>query len=56
MFVWSSSASPVSDVFGGNEFGAHDQNQKEVKLNVSPGKGLFFLFPNFNFFFLPLHS
>ncbi|KAK2367686.1 Auxin efflux carrier family protein [Trifolium repens] len=38
MFVWSSSASPVSDVFGGNEFGAHDQNQKEVKLNVSPGK------------------
>ncbi|WJX67240.1 Peptidyl-prolyl cis-trans isomerase NIMA-interacting protein 1 [Trifolium repens] len=38
MFVWSSSASPVSDVFGGNEFGTHDQNQKEVKLNVSPGK------------------
>ncbi|XP_045820906.1 probable auxin efflux carrier component 1c isoform X1 [Trifolium pratense] len=38
MFVWSSSASPVSDVFGGHEFGAHDQNQKEVKLNVSPGK------------------
>ncbi|XP_057446923.1 probable auxin efflux carrier component 1c [Lotus japonicus] len=36
MFVWSSSASPVSDVFGGHEFGAHDQ--KEVKLNVSPGK------------------
>jgi auxin efflux carrier family len=52
MFVWSSSASPVSDVFGGNEFGAHDQNQKEVKLNVSPGKGLFFLFPNFHFFYL----
>ncbi|PNY03579.1 auxin efflux carrier component 1-like protein [Trifolium pratense] len=46
MFVWSSSASPVSDVFGGHEFGAHDQNQKELKLNVSPGKGLFFLFPN----------
>ncbi|CAJ2641931.1 unnamed protein product [Trifolium pratense] len=38
MFVWSSSASPVSDVFGGHEFGAHDQNQKELKLNVSPGK------------------
>ncbi|CAL5186669.1 unnamed protein product [Lathyrus oleraceus] len=36
MFVWSSSASPVSDVFGGHEFGSHDQ--KEVKLNVSPGK------------------
>ncbi|AES76047.1 putative membrane transport protein [Medicago truncatula] len=36
MFVWSSSASPVSDVFGGHDFGAHDQ--KEVKLNVSPGK------------------
>ncbi|KAJ7975233.1 Auxin efflux carrier component [Quillaja saponaria] len=36
MFVWSSSASPVSDVFGGQEYGAHDQ--KEVKLAVSPGK------------------
>ncbi|CAB4311807.1 unnamed protein product [Prunus armeniaca] len=37
MFVWSSSASPVSDVFGSNEYGtAHDQ--KEVKLAVSPGK------------------
>ncbi|XP_027339959.1 probable auxin efflux carrier component 1c isoform X1 [Abrus precatorius] len=36
MFVWSSSASPVSDVFGGHEYGVHDQ--KEVKLNVSPGK------------------
>ena len=40
MFVWSSSASPVSDVFGGHDFGAHDQ--KEVKLNVSPGKGWLF--------------
>ncbi|TKY61071.1 Auxin efflux carrier component 1 [Spatholobus suberectus] len=36
MFVWSSSASPVSDVFAGHEYGAHDH--KEVKLTVSPGK------------------
>ncbi|KAK7320176.1 hypothetical protein RJT34_04911 [Clitoria ternatea] len=36
MFVWSSSASPVSDVFGGHECGVHDQ--KDVKLTVSPGK------------------
>ncbi|XVE63969.1 hypothetical protein DITRI_Ditri07aG0063300 [Diplodiscus trichospermus] len=36
MFVWSSSASPVSDVFGGHEYGATDQ--KEVRLAVSPGK------------------
>ncbi|KAK4256594.1 hypothetical protein QN277_006298 [Acacia crassicarpa] len=36
MFVWSSSASPVSDVFGGHEYGGHDQ--KDVKLTVSPGK------------------
>ncbi|XP_061354657.1 probable auxin efflux carrier component 1c isoform X1 [Gastrolobium bilobum] len=36
MFVWSSSASPVSDVFGAHEYGVHDQ--KEVKLAVSPGK------------------
>ncbi|CAK7349590.1 unnamed protein product [Dovyalis caffra] len=36
MFVWSSSASPVSDVFGGHEYGAHDQ--KDVRLAVSPGK------------------
>ena len=39
MFVWSSSGSPVSDVFGGahHEYGTgvHDH----VKLNVSPGKG-----------------
>jgi auxin efflux carrier family len=37
MFVWSSSASPVSDVFGGHDYGAHDQ--KDVRLAVSPGKG-----------------
>lgn len=49
MFVWSSSASPVSDVFGGHEFGAHDQ--KEVKLNVSPGKGEIFVV-----FFSSYHS
>ncbi|KAG6572969.1 auxin efflux carrier component 1-like [Cucurbita moschata] len=37
MFVWSSSASPVSDVFGNHEFGAHN-DQKDVRLAVSPGK------------------
>ncbi|XP_023003717.1 probable auxin efflux carrier component 1c [Cucurbita maxima] len=38
MFVWSSSASPVSDVFGGHDYGGpHDH--KELKLAVSPGKG-----------------
>lgn len=36
MFVWSSSASPVSDVYGGHEYGGTDQ--KEVRLAVSPGK------------------
>ncbi|XP_012088551.1 probable auxin efflux carrier component 1c isoform X2 [Jatropha curcas] len=36
MFVWSSSASPVSDVFGGHDYGSHDQ--KDVRLAVSPGK------------------
>ncbi|WCJ42074.1 Auxin efflux carrier family protein [Euphorbia peplus] len=36
MFVWSSSASPVSDVFGSHEYAAHDQ--KDVRLAVSPGK------------------
>ncbi|XP_015882731.1 probable auxin efflux carrier component 1c [Ziziphus jujuba] len=36
MFVWSSSASPVSDVFGSHEYGGHDQ--KDVRLAVSPGK------------------
>lgn len=42
MFVWSSSASPVSDVFGSHEYGAHDQ--KDVRLAVSPGKGMKFFF------------
>ena len=42
MFVWSSSNSPVSDVFGAHEYGLHDQ--KEVKLNVSPGKGSSIIF------------
>ncbi|XP_061953995.1 probable auxin efflux carrier component 1c isoform X2 [Populus nigra] len=36
MFVWSSSASPVSDVFGGHDYGAHDL--KDVRVAVSPGK------------------
>ncbi|KAI3454937.1 hypothetical protein Pfo_011600 [Paulownia fortunei] len=32
MFVWSSSASPVSDVFGGHDYGAdHHANGKEVR-------------------------
>ncbi|CAK9182533.1 unnamed protein product [Ilex paraguariensis] len=38
MFVWSSSASPVSDVFGGHEYGALDQPAKDVRVAVSPGK------------------
>lgn len=41
MFVWSSSASPVSDVFGGHHdhYGVSaDQSIKEVRMNVSPGK------------------
>jgi auxin efflux carrier family len=38
MFVWSSSASPVSDVFGGHDYGAHDL--KDVRVAVSPGKGI----------------
>ncbi|XP_010263760.1 PREDICTED: probable auxin efflux carrier component 1c [Nelumbo nucifera] len=38
MFVWSSSASPVSDVFGGQEYGVADQTVKEVRMAVSPGK------------------
>lgn len=45
MFVWSSSASPVSDVFGGHEYGANDQPVKE-RIAVSPGKGRSF----FSFF------
>ncbi|KAG6735602.1 hypothetical protein POTOM_061757 [Populus tomentosa] len=36
MFVWSSSASPVSDVFCGHDYGAHDL--KDVRVAVSPGK------------------
>ncbi|KAI4326276.1 hypothetical protein MLD38_031605 [Melastoma candidum] len=41
MFVWSSSASPVSDVFGSHEYGGVNTEQppKEVRLAVSPGKG-----------------
>ncbi|XP_047338146.1 probable auxin efflux carrier component 1c isoform X2 [Impatiens glandulifera] len=40
MFVWSSSASPVSDVFGGGqEYGSLDQSRKEVRVAVSPAKG-----------------
>ncbi|KAL6001620.1 Peptidyl-prolyl cis-trans isomerase NIMA-interacting protein 1 [Asimina triloba] len=46
MFVWSSSASPVSDVFGNQEFmaaaggqaAAGDAPVKEVRMAVSPGK------------------
>ncbi|KAL1820112.1 hypothetical protein ACET3Z_014981 [Daucus carota] len=39
MFVWSSSASPVSDVFGGHEYGALDQPApKDVRVAVSPAK------------------
>ncbi|XP_022134645.1 probable auxin efflux carrier component 1c [Momordica charantia] len=39
MFVWSSSASPVSDVFGSRDYGgAESHDQKEVKLVVSPRK------------------
>ncbi|KAK9010024.1 hypothetical protein V6N11_036542 [Hibiscus sabdariffa] len=40
MFVWSSSASPVSDVFGGgggHEYGAPDQKEV-IRAAVSPGK------------------
>lgn len=39
MFVWSSSASPVSDVFGGHDYGSLDQHGKEVRVAVSPSKG-----------------
>ncbi|XAR63966.1 hypothetical protein NMG60_11024139 [Bertholletia excelsa] len=39
MFVWSSSASPVSDVFGGgHDHGPLDQPSKEVRVAASPGK------------------
>ncbi|KAF2305498.1 hypothetical protein GH714_005956 [Hevea brasiliensis] len=45
MFVWSSSASPVSDVFGGNDFGASqqsgrsDQGAKEIRIFAGKGEG-----------------
>ncbi|KAJ6803823.1 putative auxin efflux carrier component 1c [Iris pallida] len=51
MFLWSSSASPVSDVFGTNnpEYALHSADPsanaaavKEVRLAVSPGKGCVF--------------
>ncbi|CAH9112983.1 unnamed protein product [Cuscuta epithymum] len=42
MFVWSSSGSPVSEVFGGHSFGAVDQAAaaaaKEVRVPISPTK------------------
>ncbi|CAN0902265.1 Probable auxin efflux carrier component 1c [Linum grandiflorum] len=40
MFVWSSSNSPVSDVFGGHDYAGAGQveQSKEVRLGVSPGK------------------
>ncbi|CAN4086612.1 unnamed protein product [Withania somnifera] len=41
MFVWSSSASPVSDVFGGHDYAANiDQpaTNKDVRVPISPGK------------------
>lgn len=47
MFVWSSSASPVSDVFGSHEYGGHDQ--KDVRLAVSPGKGIVNFIVSFSF-------
>ncbi|CAI0400434.1 unnamed protein product [Linum tenue] len=39
MFVWSSSASPVSDVFGSHEYGGHHNHHndhKDVRVAVSP--------------------
>ncbi|CAN1159258.1 Auxin efflux carrier component 1 [Linum perenne] len=45
MFVWSSSNSPVSDVFGAHEYGGavagvnhHLDHSKDIRLGVSPGK------------------
>lgn len=38
MFVWSSSASPVSDVFAGQEYSAQEHSAKDVRVAVSPGK------------------
>ncbi|KAL2557238.1 Auxin efflux carrier component 1 [Forsythia ovata] len=58
MFVWSSSASPVSDVFGGHDYGALDQNinAKEVRVPCLLAKedgpsSLLVVFSN-SFFFL----
>ncbi|XP_071700988.1 auxin efflux carrier component 1 [Rutidosis leptorrhynchoides] len=40
MFVWSSSASPVSDVFAAREYGVVDQpTTKDLKVPISPVKG-----------------
>nr|GEX98453.1 probable auxin efflux carrier component 1c [Tanacetum cinerariifolium] len=40
MFVWSSSASPVSDVFAAREYGAVEQpTTKDLKVPISPIKG-----------------
>lgn len=40
MFVWSSSASPVSDVFAAREYGALDHpTTKDLKVPISPVKG-----------------
>ncbi|PWA81021.1 auxin efflux carrier component [Artemisia annua] len=40
MFVWSSSASPVSDVFAAREYGAVEQPAtKDLKVPISPIKG-----------------
>lgn len=41
MYVWSSSASPVSDVFGNNQeqYAVHATDAKDVRIAVSPGKG-----------------
>lgn len=40
MFVWSSSASPVSDVFGGgHDYAVASHDPKDIRLAVSPGKG-----------------
>lgn len=51
MFVWSSSASPVSDVFGGHDYGSLDQHASgKERVAVSPGKGTIFV-PFFLFLF-----
>ncbi|KAL2541731.1 Auxin efflux carrier component 1 [Abeliophyllum distichum] len=43
MFVRSSIASPVSDVFGGHDYGALDQNTNAKEVKSSCGKGIIFL-------------